>query len=298
MHSTWQGIFPATTTKFKPDFSVDYSAIEKHTAWMLEAGIHGLVVLGSLGENLTLTEDEKLAILKTACNVCAGKIPVIATVMETSTAKACAFAEKAAHAGAQGFMVLPGVPYPSDARETIAHYRTIAKATDIPIMIYNNPVAYKVDITPEMFAEMADEPHFVAIKESSDNIRRVTDIYNRVGNRYRIFCGVDDLAMEALTLGADGWLAGLVVAFPHETVAIYNLVREGKMKQALEIYRWFMPLLHLDVNTKFVQNIKLTEQLVGVGSEIVRAPRLPLIGEERARVEHIVREALVKRPKL
>ena len=298
MKSKWEGIFPALTTKFKKDLSIDFSAMEKHIQFQLDAGVHGLVVMGSLGENMTLSQQEKLDVLKLTIATANGKVPVISCVAETSTAKACEYAEQAAKLGVNGFMVLPAIPYPSDKRETIAHYRTVAKATDRPIMIYNNPVAYKVDITPEMFAEMADEPRFVAIKESSDNIRRLTDIINLTGNRYQIFCGVDDLAMESLILGANGWLAGLVCAFPRETVVLYELIKAGRIQEALPIYRWFMPLLHLDVSNKFVQNIKLVEQLVGVGSELVRPPRMTLIGEERAKVEQIVKAAMASRPVL
>ena len=298
MDIKWEGIFPALTTKFKKDLSIDFSSMEKHIQFQLDAGVHGLVVIGSLGENMTLSLREKLDIVKMTIVSAKGKVPVISCVAETSTAKACEYAEQAAKLGVDGFMVLPAIPYPSDRRETIAHYRTIAKATDRPIMVYNNPVAYKVDITPDMFAEMADEPRFVAIKESSDNIRRLTDIINLVGNRYQIFCGVDDLAMESLVLGANGWLAGLVCAFPRETVVLYELVKAGRIQEALPIYRWFMPLLHLDVSNKFVQNIKLVEQLVGVGSELVRPPRLTLIGEERAKVEQIVKTAMDNKPVL
>lgn len=298
MHKKWEGIYPALTTKFNKDLSIDLPAMEKHIQFQLNAGVHGLVVMGSLGENMTLSQQEKLDVVKMTLGAAKGKVPVISCVAETSTAKACEYAEHAAKLGVDGFMVLPAIPYPSDRRETIAHYRTIAKATDRPIMIYNNPVAYKVDITPEMFAEMADEPRFVAIKESSDNIRRLTDIINLTGNRYQIFCGVDDLAMESLVLGANGWLAGLVCAFPRETVVLYELIKVGRIQEALPIYRWFMPLLHLDVSTKFVQNIKLVEELVGVGSELVRPPRLMLISDERAKVEQIVKTALATRPVL
>lgn len=298
MEKKWEGIFPALTTKFKKDLSIDFSAMEKHIQFQLNAGVHGLVVMGSLGENMTLSQQEKLDVVKMTLGAAKGKVPVISCVAETSTAKACEYAEQAAKLGVDGFMVLPAIPYPSDRRETIAHYRTIARTTDRPIMIYNNPVAYKVDITPEMFAEMADEPRFVAIKESSDNIRRLTDIINLTGNRYQIFCGVDDLAMESLVLGANGWLAGLVCAFPRETVVLYELIKAGRIQEALPIYRWFMPLLHLDVSTKFVQNIKLVEELAGVGSELVRPPRLMLISDERAKVEQIVKTALATRPVL
>lgn len=298
MNRKWEGVFPALTTKFKSDLSIDFSSMEKHIQFQLDAGVRGLVVMGSLGENMTLSHQEKLDVLKITLSAVKGKVPVLSCVAETSTAKACEYAELAAKLGADGFMVLPAIPYPSDRRETIAHYRTIAKATDRSIMIYNNPVAYKVDITPEMFAEMADEPRFVAIKESSDNIRRLTDIINLTGNRYQIFCGVDDLAMESLVLGANGWLAGLVCAFPRETVVLYELIKAGRIQEALPIYRWFMPLLHLDVSNKFVQNIKLVEQLVGVGSELVRPPRLTLIGEERVKVEQVVKTAMAARPVL
>jgi dihydrodipicolinate synthase/N-acetylneuraminate lyase len=193
-------------------------------------------------------------------------------------------------------MVLPGMQYVSDRRETLQHFRTVAKASPKPIMLYNNPVAYRVDLTPAMIAELADEPKFVAIKESSDDVRRIGDIRNLVGDRFQIFTGVDDLALESLVLGAVGWVAGLVCAFPRETVALYNLLKAGHLDEALAIYRWFIPLLHLDVSVKFVQNIKLVETLVGSGTEYVRAPRLTLVGEERSRVETIVREALKHRP--
>ena len=195
-------------------------------------------------------------------------------------------------------MLLPAMQYVADRRETLQHLRTVAAAADRPIMIYNNPVAYGVDVTPEMFAELADEPKFVAIKESSENIRRITDIFNAVGERYQLFCGVDDLALEALLLGAHGWLAGLVNAFPRETVVLYELARAERLEEARALYRWFMPLLHLDVSTKLVQNIKLAEAMTGLGTEYVRAPRLPLAGEERKRVESVIAHALADRPAL
>ncbi len=292
----WSGVFAAVTTKFRDDFSLDPPAMEKHFAWMIQSGVDALVVLGSLGENITLTPEEKVEVIRLAASISGGKIPVVAGVAETSTAQSCRFAESAQKAGADGLMVLPAIPYPADRRETIAHYRAVAQASSRPIMIYNNPVAYRVDILPDMFAEMSDEPKFVAIKESSDDIRRLTDIVNLCGNRYSLFCGVDDLALESLVIGAVGWLAGLVCAFPKETVHLYRLVKEGRMEEAVALYRWFMPLLHLDVSTKFVQNIKLTEAIVGVGTETVRPPRLPLTGEERSQVERVVREALKNRP--
>ncbi|HXH04535.1 MAG TPA: dihydrodipicolinate synthase family protein [Candidatus Competibacteraceae bacterium] len=295
----WSGVFPAVTTKFKPDQSLDLAATARGIRAQLEAGVDGIIAIGSLGENQVLEREEKLEVVRCALETCAGRAPLVVTVAERSTAAACRFAEEVARLGAQGLMVLPGMGYVADRRETLAHYRSVAQATELPIMVYNNPVSYRVDITPEMFAELADEPRFQAIKESSDDIRRQTDIRNLTGERYRIFCGVDDLALESLLLGADGWVAGLVCAFPHETVALYRLARAGRVQEAVRLYHWFMPLLHLDVSTKLVQNIKLAEVLAGLAdNDCVRAPRLPLAGEERARVEAIVRKALATRPTL
>jgi 4-hydroxy-tetrahydrodipicolinate synthase len=296
VNPNWSGVFPAVTTKFTADDRLDIAAMEKHFEWQLASGVHGLVVLGSLGENGSLSWEEKQEILKTAVRVCSGSVPVLACCAETTTATARKCVETAARNGADGIMLLPPMRYQSDARETMKYLRAVADASEKPIMLYNNPIAYRIDVTPEMFAELADEPKFVAIKESSDNIRRITDIINHVGDRYNIFMGVDDLALEGLMLGAVGWLAGLVCAFPQETVTLYNLLQARKMEEAVKLYRWFMPLLHLDVSTKFVQNIKLAEAMVGVGTEDIRAPRLPLIGEERRRVEHIVARAIETRP--
>jgi 1-pyrroline-4-hydroxy-2-carboxylate deaminase len=296
--SGWSGIFPALTTKFTSDDKLDLKLMGKHIDNQLKAGVDGLVVLGSLGENGSLSFDEKGEVLKLAVSIGSGKVPVLACVAETTTAAACGFVETCMRNGADGFMLLPPMRYQSDRRETMQYLRTVANASDRPIMLYNNPVAYRVDITPDMFAELADEPKFIAIKESSENVRRVTDILNLVGPRYRIFTGVDDLALESLVLGAVGWVAGLVCAFPRETVVLYNLIKTGKMQEALRLYRWFMPLLHLDVSVKFVQNIKLAEAMAGEGTEYVRAPRLPLVGEERENVKRVVEQALKTRPKL
>ena len=295
----WQGVFPAITTKFnEADDSLDLGALERHIEAQIEAGIHGLVMAGSLGENSVLTLDEKLQLLKTAKAVCGDRIPVVLTVAETTTAVACELVERGNKLGADGFMVLPPMRYPSDKRETLQYLRTIANASEKPLMIYNNPVAYAVDVTPEMFAELADEPKFEAIKESAGDVRRFTDIYNAVGDRYQVFSGVDDLILESLMLGAVGWIAGMVGAFPKESVAIYELARLGQYDEARAIYRWFMPLLHLDFSTKLVQNIKLAEALVGLGTEYMRPPRLPLAGAERAHVVKLVEAALATRPTL
>ena len=298
MDAPWAGIFPAVTTQFTSSHALDHEAMQQHYRAQIDAGVHGLVVCGSLGESSTLTPEEKLEVLGVALDASDGRVPVLCTVAERATAEACRFAERAAETGADGLMVLPPLLYRSDRRETLAYLRTIAAATDLPLMIYNNPVAYGVDVTPEMFADLADEPTVVAIKESSDDVRRLTDIINLVGDRFQLFCGVDNIALEALLLGADGWLAGLVCAFPEETVAIYDLAKAGRIEEAVAIYRWFMPLLHLDVSPKLVQNIKLASALVGHGTEHVRPPRLPLDGDERARVQTTIETALANRPTL
>jgi 4-hydroxy-tetrahydrodipicolinate synthase len=298
MDRTWKGVFPALTTKFREDLSLDIKAMERHFAWQIDSGVDGLIVCGSLGENSVLAVDEKVEVLRIASRVAGRKLPVLMTIAEGSTSEAIALAQRAAKEGATGLMVLPGMRYVSDRRETLAHYRAIARSSALPIMVYNNPVSYGVDVTPEMFGELADEKTIVAIKESSDNVRRVTDIINRVGDRYAIFCGVDDLAMEAMLMGAVGWVAGLVDAFPAETVAIYRLLQEGRLDEARSIYRWFAPMLHLDVSRKLVQNIKLVEAIVGVGTETVRPPRMPLVGDEREAITAIVKKALETRPKL
>ncbi len=296
VNPNWSGVYSAVTTKFHEDGRLDFASMEKHFSFQIESGVHGLIVLGSLGENVTLAPIEKQDVVKLALNVSRGRVPVLSGVAETSTAMACNYVKQAQANGADGFMLMPAMVYPADRRETLHYFRTVAAASDVPIMLYNNPVSYNVDLTPDMFAELADEEKFVALKESSDNIRRITDIINAVGVRYRIFTGVDDLSMESLMLGAVGWVAGLVCAFPKETVALYRLVMDGRMAEALKLYRWFMPLLHLDVSTKFVQNIKLAESMAGVGTEFVRAPRLPLTGDERTRVEQIIAKAIQMRP--
>src|SRR6476620_1637196 len=237
----WKGVFPAVTTKFTADDRLDIAEMERSFALQLDAGVHGIIVCGSLGEASTLEPDEKVDVLKTAIRVAKGRVPVLLTVVEGSTRRAQALAEAGAKAGAEGFMILPGVPYKSDARETMAHYRAVAKAGALPVMIYNNPVSYGVDITPEMLIELASDPLFVAVKESSDDVRRVTKIFNAVGERFRIFTGVDNLALESFAVGAHGWVAGLVCAFPAETVAIWTLAQQGRFAEATAIYRWFHP---------------------------------------------------------
>ncbi len=298
MHTSWTGVFPAATTPFDDSGAVDAPAMERHLERLVHAGVHGLVVNGSLGEAGTLARAEKMTAIRCAQSVASGRIPVLSGVAETTTDAARTFASEAAAAGASGLMLLPPMQYVSDRRETLIYLRSVAESSPLPIMLYNNPVAYRVDVTPEMFEDLADEPAFVALKESSDDPRRITDIINRVGNRYRIFVGVDDLALESIMLGADGWVAGLVNAFPEETVALYNFAREGRLEAARRLYRWFMPLLHLDTSTKFVHYIKLAQSMAGLGEEDVRPPRLPLTGQERIEVEAIVAAAIATRPDL
>jgi 4-hydroxy-tetrahydrodipicolinate synthase len=292
------GIMSAITTKMRGDQTVDLAAVKADIRFQIEGGVDKVIVCGSLGEASTLLADEKMAILDAALAAAGDEGRIILTIAEDSTQAGCALAQRAEQAGAYGLMVLPAMRYISDRRETIAHFRAVAAASGLPIIVYNNPVAYSVDITPEMFAELADEPKFVGIKESSANLRRVTDIINLTGARYQISTGVDDLAFESLLLGCAGWIAGLVVAFPRETVALYRLLQAGRIEEARALYRWFFPLLHLDVSTKFVQNIKLVENIVRGTSLTVRAPRLPLVGEEERHVREVVAKALATRPSL
>jgi 4-hydroxy-tetrahydrodipicolinate synthase len=292
----WRGVFPAVTTQFRDDQSLDAAGTARQVEALLKAGVHGLIMLGTVGENCSLDPAEKLEILRTTVGQAAGRVPVLAGVAEYTTAGACRFAAEAQKAGVQGLMVLPAMVYKSDPRETVAHYRAVARATALPILCYNNPVSYGVDITPAMFAELADEPRLVAVKESSENVRRITDLKNVCGDRYLLFCGVDDLILESIVLGAVGWVAGLVNAFPEESVRLWELATAGRYEEAVRLYRWFTPLLHLDTHVKLVQYIKLAAAETGHGSEMVRAPRLPLVGREREEVLAVVRQAVRSRP--
>jgi 4-hydroxy-tetrahydrodipicolinate synthase len=296
MTISWRGVFPAATTEFRADQSLDLDGTVKHLAAMLRSGVHGLIVLGTVGENCSLDQREKLDVLRAAVDLAAGRVPVLAGVAECSTALACGFAAEAHKLGVNGLMVLPAMVYKSDALETMAHFRTVARAAELPILCYNNPVSYGVDITPSMFADLADEPRLVAIKESSDNVRRITDLKILCGDRYTLFCGVDDLILEARLLGATGWVAGLVNAFPLESVRLWELATCGRWDEAIELYRWFTPLLHLDTHVKLVQYIKLAAAQTGLGVETVRAPRLPLTGQEREDILGIIRRAIQTRP--
>jgi dihydrodipicolinate synthase/N-acetylneuraminate lyase len=292
----WQGIFPAVTTKFHADESIDAEGTARHIDFQIRNGIHGLVTCGSLGEASTLSLEEKLEVARIALEAADGRIPVLANVSETRTREALRYIDGANKLGVAGFMVMPSVIYVADTREAMANVRAMANAAQKPVMVYNNPVAYRVDLLPEHFAELADCQWVEAIKESCGDIRRITDLRNTVGTRYQLFCGVDDLAFEALALGCDGLLAGVGCAFPRETVALYDLVKAGRFAEALPLYQWMTPMLHLDVSTKLVQNLKLIDAIVGVGTEHVRLPRMPLVGEERARIERTVQRALETRP--
>jgi len=294
----WQGVFPAVTTQFKKEQSLDLEATARHVEALLDSGVAGLIFLGSLGENQALRPEEKRRCMEAMVKVVNGRVPVLSGVAESSTAEACRYIRDAERLGANGFMVMPAMLYRGDPRETMAHFRSAAQATGLPIMIYNNPISYANDITPEMFAELAEVKNFVALKESSGNTRRITDIYNLVGERYAIFTGVDDLVLESAILGIDGWVAGSGIAFPAENQYFWELTRRGEWSKAREIYQWFAPLLHLDVHTKFVQYIKLAVQECGLGSEWVRAPRLPLVGAERKQILRIIHNGIAKRPKL
>ncbi len=294
----WKGVFPAVTTKFKTDLSVDLDAMARHLEFQLEAGVHGVIILGSLGENSTLDMDEKLQLTEFFIKQVDGRVPLLSCIAESDTRQALFYAAQAEAMGIDGFMLLPPMRYPSDQRETMNYLEEVADASDVPIMLYNNPVAYGTDLSPADFETLASNPKFVAIKESSANTRRIPEIRRRSGDRYAIFCGVDDLAFESFTLGADGWVAGLVVAFPRETVRIYDLARAGKWAEARQIYEWFLPLLGLDIGPKFVQQIKLVEELMGIGSARVRSPRLALSEPEAQRVRQILEQALAHRPVL
>lgn len=298
MDVTWEGIYPAITTKFKEDGSLDLEMFEKNILAQLEAGIHGIVLGGSLGEASTLQKDEKLQLLEKTLSIAGDSISVILNIAEKSTIDAVNEAKEAEKNGAHGLMILPPMQYKADARETVTYFKTVAESTDLPMMLYNNPVDYGTEITIAMFEELVECENIRAVKESTRDLTNVTRLINRFGDRINILCGVDTLALEALLLGADGWVAGLVCAFPRETVTIYELAKAGKIEEARDIYRWFMPLLELDINPKLVQNIKLAEAATGIGTENVRPPRLPLVGEERREVLNVINKSLETRPEL
>ncbi len=298
MSIQWKGVFPALTTKFTSDHQLDFDLFEKNLKVQVEAGINGVILGGTLGESSVLENREKLDLVKFTVEKLGGKIPVVMNIAEGSTADAVKAANDAEKNGATGLMLLPPMRYKSDHRETVTFFGAVAESTSLPIMIYNNPIDYKTGITLEMFEDIAKHKNIQAVKESTRDVSNVTRMINKFGDRYKILCGVDTLTLEELALGADGLVAGLVCAFPRETMALYNLVKEGKLQEALKIYRWFLPILELDIHPKLVQYIKLAEAEEGIGSEHVRPPRLPLIGEERERVLKTIRDGIKNRPKL
>ena len=298
MKPQWKGIYPALTTKFTENYKIDIPSCIKNVEAQINAGIHGCVIAGSLGEASTLTQNEKIVILKEILNHVNGRIPVLMNIAEQSTAEAVQAAQNAQETGADGLMMLPPMRYVSDDRETIEFYKAVASSCDLPIMTYNNPYDYKIEITIPMFEELLKIENIEATKESTRDVTNVTRMRNAFGDDIKILCGVDTLALEELALGADGWVAGLVDAFPRETVVIYELVKQNRISEATEIYRWFMPLLELDIHPKLVQNIKLAEVATGIGTEHVRPPRLPLIGKERDFVQGVIDKALANRPEM
>jgi 1-pyrroline-4-hydroxy-2-carboxylate deaminase len=299
MRINWKGVMPAVTTKFTDDDKLDLVNFKINIQAQINAGVSGVILGGTLGESSTLSEDEKRELVRETVKIVNDKIPVIINIAEQSTKTAIDFVQKAKEDGANGLMVLPPMRYKADDRETVTYLKKVANSTNLPIMIYNNPIDYGIEVTLDMFEELLhDCKNIVAVKESTRDISNINRIRNRFGNRLAIFCGVDTLALESLLIGADGWVAGLVCAFPLETVTIFNLVQAGRIEEAIEIYRWFLPLLELDINTKLVQSIKLAEFATGIGTENVREPRLPLIGEERKRVLQIIETSLSNRPVL
>ena len=298
MSIQWKGIMPAVTTKFTDNDELDLKTFELNINAQLDAGVHGIVLGGTLGEASTLLEEEKRILTQNTVEIVKGKVPVLINIAEQTTKKAILAAQQAEQDGAEGLMMLPPMRYKSGDRETVEYFKAVANATSLPIMVYNNPVDYKVEVTLDMFEELLKCDNIEAVKESTRDISNVTRIKNRFGDRLKIMTGVDTVALESLLMGADGWVAGLVCAFPAETVAIYELQKAGRIKEAIAIYRWFLPLLEVDINPKLVQNIKLAEVHTGIGTENVRAPRLPLHGEERKHVLKIIEESLKTRPVL
>lgn len=299
MSIQWKGVMPAVTTKFNDQDELDLDNFKVNIKAQLDAGVHGIILGGTLGEASTLTELEKRTLVRETVAFVKGAVPVIINIAEQSTKAAIELAQMAKEDGASGLMMLPPMRYKADGRETVTYFRKVAQSTSLPIMIYNNPVDYGIEVTLDMFEELLEDcPNIQAVKESTRDISNINRIRNKFGDRLAILCGVDTLALESLLIGADGWVAGLVCAFPAETVAIYELSKAGKTKEAIDIYRWFLPLLELDINTKLVQNIKLAEVATRIGTENVREPRLPLAGEERQRVLKIIDEAMKNRPLL
>jgi 4-hydroxy-tetrahydrodipicolinate synthase len=298
MQVSWAGVFPAATTQFAPDLSIDYSETQRVQDALVRDGVHGLIIMGTVGENNSLLPDEKRAVLKGAVEAVSKRVPVIAGVSELDTQRAITFARDAEKIGADGLMLLPAMVYVPAEEELVAHFRAVSEAVDLPIMLYNNPPAYRVSVSIDAMKRLADRPNIVCLKESAPDTRRFTDLYNALGDRFILFAGLDDVALEGLMLGAKGWVSGLTNAFPKESLELYNAFKRNDLETARAIYRWFMPLLHLDAEHDLVQSIKLAEQIMGRGSERVRPPRYPLTGARRAEVTAMVERAAATRPKL
>ncbi len=292
----WQGVYPAATTQFTESLEVDHDATQRVQTALVDDGVDGLIILGTCGENNSLEPDEKLAVLKGAVEAVGGRVPLVAGVSEFTTKRAVDYARKAEEIGIDALMLLPAMVYVPQVEELYTHFRTVAEATSLPIMLYNNPPAYRVNVDFDTLARLEDVPNIVAIKESAPDPRRFTDLYNRFGDRYTVMAGLDDVALEGLMLGASGWVSGLTSAFPRESVALVAAQRRGDYAEALRIYRWFMPLLHLDAEHDLVQSIKLAEEIMGRGSERVRMPRMPLSGARRAQVIAWVEQCAATRP--
>ena len=294
----WEGVFPAVTTQFRDDFSLDVEATARVMDALVRDGVSGLIVCGTVGENTSLTRAEKVAVMEVAKDVARGRVPVIAGIAEFTTAFACETAREAARVGVDGVMVMPALVYSSKPHETAAHFRGVAKASDLPVMVYNNPPIYKNDVTPDILASLADCETVVCFKDSSGDTRRFIDTRNKVGDRFVLFAGLDDVVVESVMMGAEGWVSGMSNAFPREGETLFRLARAGRFAEAMPLYEWFMPLLHLDARPDLVQCIKLAEAIAGRGSALTRPPRLPLEGADKAYVEAIMAKALRERPTL
>ena len=298
MKFEWKGVFPAITTPFTQDDKLDLDMFSKNIQAQIEAGVNGIVIGGSLGEASTLAPEEKSVLVKGTLKILSGRIPVIVNIAEQSTKQAILTAEKAEEDGADGLMLLPPMKYKATDYETVEYFKAVANSTSLPVMIYNNPLDYKIEVTPDMIEQLLDCGNINAVKDSTRDINNITRMINRFGGRFKVLTGVDPLGMESLLMGAHGWVAGLVCAFPRETVAIYRLIKAGRIDEALKINRWFLPLLELDISPQLVQNIKLAEAATGIGTENVRPPRLPLTGKERERVQAIIDNSIKTRPEL
>ncbi|HEY0685351.1 MAG TPA: dihydrodipicolinate synthase family protein [Steroidobacter sp.] len=296
MTPTWQGVYPAATTQFKPDLSIDVADTQRVVDNLIKDGVHGIIAMGTVGENNSLDGDEKRTLLRAVVETVAGRVPVVTGVSEFDTRRAVAYAKDAQKAGADGLMVLPAMVYVPTGEELTFHFRTVAEATDLPIMLYNNPPAYRVNITTGVLQALSNVKNIVAVKESAPDPRRFTDLINAFGDRFKLLAGLDDVAFEGFMLGAVGWVSGLTNAFPQESIQLVEAIRRNDLNRARAIYRWFMPLLHLDAEHDLVQSIKLAEQIMGRGSERVRPPRLPLSGARRKEVTALVERAAATRP--